>query len=172
MTEHRWTGPAIGVMRPGFIAVSGCRPPTVKSAASLDIPCADLFDAILADVASTIGVYPEYRIVHGGAEGVDQAARAASRLRGEVYRPNYAHDGGRAAPAFRNWYATTTELFRAWPAPWSRGTWDAVKKRLTTCGAAGFELCLVGWGQGGEGLPADAQELLGKVGAKVTEVRL
>lgn len=131
-----WNGPTIGVMRPGMLAVSGCRPPTAFDDQAENWA---LYRAIISDVERYVRDRPLLALAHGGADGVDINACAASILPRERYLPNYARDG-KAAPLIRNAYVTTTERFCAWPAPWSRGTWDAVKKRLKACGADGFEM--------------------------------
>ncbi len=159
-----WSGPTIGVMRPGFLAVSGCRPPN-----GVDPVDWRVYEAITLDVEGYVEAHPAYRIAHGGAVGVDRCAALASHLRGERYLPNYERDG-RAAPMIRNSYVTTTELFCAWPAPWSRGTWDAVEKRLRACGGDGFELRLVGWGKHGAGVPEKVKRLLDLAGKTWTEI--
>lgn len=131
-----WNGPAIGIMRPGMLAVSGCRPPKLQ-----DIEEWRIYEAIILDVEQHVKAV-DLPVAHGGAVGVDQTAARSSPHRGERYLPNYQRDGD-AAPLIRNAYVTTTERFCAWPAPWSRGTWDAVKKRLKACGASGFEMRIV-----------------------------
>lgn len=166
MSAPTWSGPPIGVMRPGFLAVSGCRPPKNEH----DTPANwAIYEAILVDVDELVRAHPTHRIVHGGAVGVDLSAARTSRLQRERYLPDYKRHGT-SAPMFRNHYVTTTERFIAWPAPWSRGTWDAVQKRLMCCGSAGFDLRLVGWGKGGEGVPDGVRKALGEVGAAWTEV--
>lgn len=152
-------------MRPGMLAVSGCRPPLAHHNTTANW---EIFDAILMDVRKHVGSLPSFRVVHGGAQGVDTEASEEGVLRGERYLPNYARDG-KAAPMIRNAYVTTTERFCAWPAPWSRGTWDAVKKRLKACGASGFEVRIVAWPRAIE-LPKDVLALLDKHGATWTEV--
>ena len=157
-----WNGPTIGVMRPGMLAVSGCRPPKLQ-----DVGEGRIYEAIILDVEQHVkGI--DMPVVHGGAVGVDQTASRSSRHRGERYLPDYARDG-KAAPLVRNAYVTTTERFCAWPAPWSRGTWDAVKKRLKACGANGFEVRIVAWPRAIE-LPKDVLALLDKYGLTWTEV--
>jgi hypothetical protein len=133
-----WNGPAIGIMRPGMLAVSGCRPPYAHDNEENWV----VYRAIITDVEQYVSTNPSLRIAHGGADGVDVRAGATSVLPRERYLPNYQRDGD-AAPLIRNAYVTTTERFCAWPAPWSRGTWDAVKKRLKACGASGFEMRIV-----------------------------
>lgn len=133
----RWTGPPVGVMRPGLLAVSGCRPPRGADATPENRA---LFERILADVRAYVrGV--GLSVVHGGAEGVDTAADLPGA---EVWLPDYARFG-RAAPKIRNAYVTTTERFVAWPAPWSRGTWDAIAQRRAACGEVGLEVRMA-WG--------------------------
>lgn len=147
-----WIGPPIGVMRPGMLAVSGCRPPKGyddgQRTSGGRRPEFVIADAIFTDVRRAIALTsPPTTIVHGGAKGVDEVASLAGYRRkllghaveDEKHLPNY-RDHGLSAPAIRNAYVTTTERFCAWPAPWSRGTWDAVRKRLRACGAQGFEM--------------------------------
>lgn len=150
MTVALWTGPPIGAMRSGFLAVSGCRPP---SGIHNQAPCWDTYRHIIADVRAYIAA-AGLRVVHGGAEGVDQAAGSS-----EVWLPDYGLHG-RAAPLIRNAYVTTTERFCAWPAPWSRGTWDAIKQRAAACGAVGMEIRMVE-----DVCPADVRALLREKGA-------
>jgi hypothetical protein len=150
MTAALWTGPPIGVRRPGMLAVSGCRPPSGADATPANLA---LFERILTDVRAYVKA-AGLRVVHGGAEGVDQAAGD-----GEVWLPDYANYG-RSAPKIRNAYVTTTERFCAWPAPWSRGTWDAIKQRVAACGVAGMEIRMVE-----DVCPADVRALLRAKGA-------
>lgn len=172
MIAPAWNGPPIGVMRTGFLAVSGCRPPMDSVSWSEAVRLEwDLFSAIQADVRRVVkeaGLI----VVHGGAGGIDDTAYHAALkhdLGHERHLPDY-RTHKKAAPLIRNAYVTTTERAVFWPAPWSRGTWDAVEKRLRACGKEGFELRLVGWGRGGVGVPEGVKAMLGKVGAAWTEV--
>lgn len=69
-------------------------------------------------------------VVSGGAAGVDTAARDSARARGlEVVEhvPDYAAHGKRA-PLVRNAaIVDDCDELHAFPAPWSRGTWHAVR---------------------------------------------
>lgn len=134
MSAFGWTGPPVGVMRPGLLAVSGARSPRGMDATPENLA---LFERILADVRQYVRS-SGMRVVHGGAEGVDAAADLPGA---EVWLPDYAMYG-RSAPKIRNayatTYATTTALFTAWPAPWSRGTWDAIAQRRAACGDVGL----------------------------------
>jgi hypothetical protein len=157
-----WNGPAIGIMRPGMLAVSGCRPPKLQ-----DIEEWRIYEAIILDVEQHVKAV-DLPVAHGGAVGVDQTAARSSPHRGERYLPNYQRDGD-AAPLIRNACVTTTERFCAWPAPWSSGTWDAVKKRLKACGASGFEMRIVGFSM--NRVPRDVENAMLYAGAKATLVR-
>lgn len=159
-----WNGPTIGAMRPGMLAVSGCRPPYNHDTSENW----SVYRAIIADVEQYVCAHPSLRIAHGGAEGVDVRAGATSALPRERYLPNYQRDG-KAAPMIRNAYVTTTQRFCAWPAPWSRGTWDAVKKRLKACGASGFEMRIVGFSM--NRVPKDVVAAMLSTGAKATLFR-
>lgn len=70
-------------------------------------------------------------VISGGARGVDsRAVKTAKAIGREVveYLPDYEAHGSRA-PLVRNGFivAEANEI-HAWPAPWSRGTWDTVRK--------------------------------------------
>lgn len=146
-------------LRRRHLAVSGCRPPTSGRAADLA-----LYSAIVADVRRVIGALPVgWTLVHGGAGGVDEVAGSSrgEEVPEEVHLPDYARYG-LAAPCVRNAYVTTAERHIAWPAPWSRGTWDAICKRLRACGAAGFQLRMPGVQYAG--VPHRVAVLMGKMG--------
>lgn len=120
------------------IAIVGCRPP--RNIVDIDDPRGVAFyGSIVKDVAGTMmrlyceaGVRGEHvEFVSGGADGADAVARGAARGLGAKmieYRPDYAKHG-RAAPLVRNSeIVVRADEVHAWPAPWSRGTWDTVRK--------------------------------------------
>jgi predicted Rossmann fold nucleotide-binding protein DprA/Smf involved in DNA uptake len=109
-------------------AIVGGRPP--KAPASKD----DIahFERVLQHVREYVNTLPDDAVViSGGAIGVDAAAAAAARARGlEVveHLPDYKMYTGRMAPLVRNrLIVEDCDVLVAFPAPWSTGTWHAVR---------------------------------------------
>jgi predicted Rossmann fold nucleotide-binding protein DprA/Smf involved in DNA uptake len=109
-------------------AIVGGRPP--KRPASKE----DLvhFERVLQHVREYVGTLPDdVVVISGGADGVDDAAAAAARARGlEVveHLPDYKSYSGRMAPLVRNrLIVEDCDVLVAFPAPWSTGTWHAVR---------------------------------------------
>lgn len=70
-------------------------------------------------------------VVSGGAAGID--SRAAKKARDRLievveYRPDYATHGSRAPLERNTLIAKDCDELHAFPAVWSRGTWDTVRK--------------------------------------------
>lgn len=113
------------------VAVSGCRPPPQTFA---NTGGNELFERLKKDCQRLIrSLEPGATVVHGGCIGIDQVASFAALERGlqvEEHLPDPKKDGVSYAKAclLRNVYVTTARELHAWPAPWSRGTWDAVRK--------------------------------------------
>jgi hypothetical protein len=93
---------------------------------------------IRAEVRRAVHALPSGAVVvHGAREdpqfdnGVDSTARDAAVARGlevEAHLPDWGQGSG-AAKA-RNAYVTTAEIAHFFPAPWSKGTWDAHRKAV------------------------------------------
>ncbi len=114
------------------VAIVGARPPPPESAED----SARIYSAILMDVVLFVrGLAPGTSVVSGGAAGVDRtAAMEAERcgLHTIVHLPNYERFGPLAAPRERNYQIVRDPSMRggklhAWPAPWSKGTWHALR---------------------------------------------
>lgn len=111
------------------IGFSGARPPVPNKWIGYDAifkRMLEVADEIVSELPSDVVV------VHGGALGLDKEVDLIAKLRGleiEEVLPNYAKYG-RAAPIIRNAYVTTCQLVHAFPAPWSKGTWDAMQKTV------------------------------------------
>lgn len=87
---------------------------------------------MLQHVRAYVSTLPDDAIVvSGGADGVDDAAAAAARARGlEVveHLPDYKKYSGKLAPLIRNkLIVEDCDVLVAFPAPWSTGTWHAVR---------------------------------------------
>lgn len=121
------------------VAIVGCRPPTRGAPGAYRANLA-LYEAIVTDVRRFVqDLCCTSVIVSGGAEGVDSVAVEANGWRCEVveHLPVYPHrergrcgcPACRAAPLARNTLivADCDEL-HAWPASWSRGTHDTIRK--------------------------------------------
>ena len=109
-----------------LVAVTGCRPPTMQMP-----ECQAIYERITADVVSVIRSLPRDSIVvHGGAEGVDKVAEAAAKRRGMAMLafPPWYDAWGKGAPLVRNAYVGACGKAYAWPAPWSKGSLDAIAK--------------------------------------------
>lgn len=109
------------------IAVVGCRPPPGNQMENVT------YLEILRGVQALIrAMDPGTVVVSGGAAGVDAQAAADARECGlEVveHRPDYRL--GRGAPLVRNTtIVEDADAVFAFPAPWSRGTWDTVRKAV------------------------------------------
>lgn len=109
-------------------AIVGGRPP--KAPASKE----DLahFYRVLQHVREYVAALPDDAVVvSGGAIGVDLEAAASARARGlEVieHLPDYKTYTGRLAPLVRNkLIVESCDVLVAFPAPWSTGTWHAVR---------------------------------------------
>jgi predicted Rossmann fold nucleotide-binding protein DprA/Smf involved in DNA uptake len=109
-------------------AIVGGRPP--RSPASPED--AAHFERVLQHVRAFVDTLPDDAVVvSGGADGVDDAAATAARARGlEVveYLPDYKMYNGKLAPLVRNrLIVEDCDVLVAFPAPWSTGTWHAVR---------------------------------------------
>jgi predicted Rossmann fold nucleotide-binding protein DprA/Smf involved in DNA uptake len=109
-------------------AIIGSRPP--KHPASEE----DLahFERVLQHVRDYVDTLPDDAVVvSGGAHGVDDTAAAAARARGlkvVEHLPDYKTYSGRLAPLVRNQLIVEDcDVLVAFPAPWSTGTWHAVR---------------------------------------------
>ncbi len=109
-------------------AIVGGRPPRVPASD------ADLahFERVLEHVRAYVDTLPDDAIVvSGGADGVDDAAAQAARARGlQVieHLPDYKKYSGKLAPLIRNkLIVEDCDVLVAFPAPWSTGTWHAVR---------------------------------------------
>jgi hypothetical protein len=70
-------------------------------------------------------------VVSGGAHGVDSQAEDHARgcgLRVVSHKPDYAAHGKRAPLERNTLIVNDCDELHAWPAPWSRGTWDTIRK--------------------------------------------
>ncbi len=118
------------------IAIVGARPAEIGSTGHA------LTLAIRADVKAFVRALPPGTVViSGGARGVDMDAATCARGNGlEVveHLPDYARHGMRAPLERNTLIVNDADEVHAWPAPWSRGTWDTVRKAR----AAG-KLCVV-----------------------------
>jgi predicted Rossmann fold nucleotide-binding protein DprA/Smf involved in DNA uptake len=102
------------------------------------------FERVLQHVREYVGTLPDNTVVvSGGAIGVDDTAAAAARARGLKvieHLPDYKSYSGRMAPLVRNkLIVDDCDVLIAFPAPWSTGTWHAVrlatdaKKEVNVC---------------------------------------
>lgn len=110
------------------IAFSGARPPKFGSEQEwiLWSHLLVVLEEVVLDLSANA------LIVHGAAEGVDLAAKnfAEERsLRTEAHPADWARYGNRAG-ILRNVYVTTCPILHAFPAPWSKGTWNAIERGL------------------------------------------
>jgi hypothetical protein len=116
------------------VAIVGTRPPTA-SRAKVAILWAE-YDAIVADVASWVSKFAgsEWRIVSGGADGVDHHAVAcfARYFATEplVLLPLYEIHGKRAPLVRNQQIVDAADEIHAWPSSWSRGTWDTYRRAV------------------------------------------
>lgn len=111
------------------IAIVGCRPPS-PLATDADH---QLYRRIIADVEAFAQALPDgSTIISGGAAGVDRcAAMVASRRSLDLveHLPQYEAYGRYDAPLRRNTLIVAdADEVHAWPAPWSRGTRDTIRK--------------------------------------------
>lgn len=109
-------------------AIVGGRPPR-SPASDRDVAH---FVRVLQHVRDYVSTLPDDAVVvSGGADGVDDAAAAAARARGlEVveHLPDYKTHSGKMAPLVRNrLIVEDCDVLVAFPAPWSTGTWHAVR---------------------------------------------
>ncbi len=119
------------------IAIVGCRPPKwnpSRKRAEHEAEVA-LFHRILEDVERFMTDIdaPDLVLVSGGANGVDSHAEAiavhALVWDTSIHRPDYERFGFKRAPLIRNTLIVAdADEVHAWPAPWSRGTWDTINK--------------------------------------------
>lgn len=118
------------------IAIVGCRPPKDYNAFTevhhrADDACM-LYVRILAGVRCFIEDLSErVVIVSGGAAGVDAEAVYIGARHGcpaIEHRPDYATHGKRAPLERNTLIVADADEVHAWPAPWSRGTWDTIRK--------------------------------------------
>ena len=133
------------------VAITGCRPPRrsddTPAGRALYATLLDRMRQRLAALRDEHGAEAHrVTIIHGGAGGIDEEAETeAARLgmRSEKVLPHF-DAFGRAAPIRRNLYVVTAPVALAFPAPWSSGTFDAIKK-ATLGGCAvenlGADLC-------------------------------
>lgn len=115
------------------VGVTGCRPPPGMGPSKEHDTA--IYHQILDDVLAVVAALPvDTVLVHGDAAGVDRAAANAARGRGLVTEPHppdykaYKASQRWRAPLDRNVYVETCHEVIAWPAPWSRGTHDAISK--------------------------------------------
>lgn len=103
------------------VAIVGCRPGDYARTR-----------AILDDVLRFVDDLPRGTVViSGGAVGVDFVAevRAIAReLDTSIWRPDYKRHGSRAPLERNSQIVADCDELHAWPAPWSRGTFDAIQK--------------------------------------------
>lgn len=110
-----------------YFSICGARPPKKGTPAERDE-----YNRLISDVPGLLATLPKDTIiVHGGAEGIDRAARdslAAAGLRDawEIV-PWYDAFGQDHAPLVRNLYNCIGHRGAAWPASWSRGTPQAIQ---------------------------------------------
>jgi hypothetical protein len=108
------------------IAIVGCRPPTPLSGDQLK-----LFFAITKNVGDFVNSLPGTTvIISGGADGVDEAAEACARCRRlsrVIHEPLNQYDAA-SLKARNTLIVRDCDELHAWPAQWSRGTWDTVRK--------------------------------------------
>ncbi len=109
------------------VAIVGARPSATHGA-----PGRIVMACIAADVSAfMLTLPPGTIIVSGGAAGVDNAARLGAVMQGlyivEHY-PDYSTHGPRAPLARNTAIVDNATEVHAWPAPWSRGTWDTIRK--------------------------------------------
>ncbi len=109
-------------------AIVGGRPPRAPATKE------DLahFERVLQHVREYVDTLPDDAVVvSGGAIGVDDTAAAAARARGLKvieHLPDYKTYSGRLAPLVRNrLIVEDCDVLIAFPAPWSTGTWHAVR---------------------------------------------
>lgn len=113
------------------IAIVGCRPPTYAD----DTEC--LYERIIDDVHGWFALAIAAGdidhgdvIVSGGADGVDRRAAGFARELGLAvveHLPDYATHGPKAPLVRNERIVADCDDLHAWPAPWSRGTWHAVR---------------------------------------------
>lgn len=109
------------------IAIVGTRPPCGDPPLPAQVA---IYEAILRDVrrfCDAIDHAIDPVLVSGGADGVD---REAEEHFGHmiIHRPDYATHG-HLAPLMRNTLIVRdADEVHAWPSPWSKGTWDTVRK--------------------------------------------
>lgn len=107
------------------IAIVGCRPP--KSGSDVEE-----YQRLCRDAAAFIRALPlDVVLVSGGAVGIDAVARSVSRDMGHrlvEHLPDYSRYGIRAPLERNTLIVANSDEVHAWPAPWSRGTWDTVRK--------------------------------------------
>lgn len=109
-------------------AIVGGRPPR-QPASEADLAH---FARMLQHVVDYVNTLPDDAIVvSGGADGVDDAAVAAAHSRGLTvieHLPDYKTYSGKLAPLIRNKVIVQDcDVLVAFPAPWSTGTWHAVR---------------------------------------------
>lgn len=111
------------------IAIVGCRPAEIGSTGHA------ITLAIMADVKAFVRKLPIGTVVvSGGARGVDLVAATCAKGNGlEVveHKPDYAKHGKRAPLERNTTIVADCDELHAWPAPWSRGTWDTIRKART-----------------------------------------
>jgi predicted Rossmann fold nucleotide-binding protein DprA/Smf involved in DNA uptake len=109
------------------IAIVGCRPPKNPNDGQLYVRiCAAMHGEVLA--LSSLG---PIEIVSGGADGIDALAAVIARAWDILlieHRPNYVRYGKRAPLERNTLIVADADEVHAWPAPWSRGTWDTIRK--------------------------------------------
>lgn len=122
------------------IAIVGCRPPRTSDPADDAI-----YRAIVMGVQHYVRELPVgTTVVSGGADGVDFVAKvtAEARLLPTItHLPDYDRFGRRAPLERNTLIVRDADEVVAFPAPWSRGTWDTVRKAR------------------GEGKPVDVREV-------------
>jgi predicted Rossmann fold nucleotide-binding protein DprA/Smf involved in DNA uptake len=108
------------------IAIVGCRPAEHGSTGW------DTWVSIAADVEAFVPSLPAGTVVvSGGARGVDSRAIRLARTLGYSvveHLPDYDAHGGKAPLVRNTLIVADADEVHAWPAPWSRGTWDTIRK--------------------------------------------
>lgn len=112
-----------------YFSICGTRPPKDGAAGELAE-----YASLVADVPRLLATLPKNTvIVHGGAKGIDLAARdalAAAGLRDAWEIQPWYDAFGQSAPLVRNLYNCVGNRGAAWPSSWSTGTPAAIKMAL------------------------------------------
>ena len=112
----------------GSVAIVGCRPPKVRSPEANRV-----VTSIGADLRRFVAALPAgTTVVSGGARGVDSFAWKLATERGLVVvecLPDAQRYDPKVAPLMRNTtIVALASRVECWPGPWSRGTYDTLRK--------------------------------------------